>query len=64
MISPSADPDDPRWYTDAIIYELHVRSFAEQATVQHTLRKRIAARLKKEGVALASTRVAVVKREP
>src|SRR5579883_1246690 len=29
MIIPSADPDDPRWYKDAIIYELHVRSFAD-----------------------------------
>ena len=42
----------------------HVRSFGDQTAVQHTMRKRIAARLKKEGVALASTRVAVVKREP
>jgi small-conductance mechanosensitive channel len=42
----------------------HVRSFGEQTAVQHTLRKRIAARLKKEGVELASTRVAVVRREP
>jgi maltose alpha-D-glucosyltransferase/alpha-amylase len=29
MSNPSADPDDPRWYKDAIIYELHVRSFSD-----------------------------------
>jgi small-conductance mechanosensitive channel len=42
----------------------HVRSFGEQGPVQHAVRKRIAARLRKEGVPLASTRVAVLKREP
>jgi small-conductance mechanosensitive channel len=42
----------------------HVRSFAEQGPAQAALRKRIAARLRKEGVPLASTRVAILKREP
>jgi small-conductance mechanosensitive channel len=41
----------------------HARSFAEQGAVQHALRKRVAARLKKEGIALSSVRVAVLKRE-
>lgn len=40
----------------------HVQSFAEQGGVQHALRKRIAARLKKEGIGLASASV-VVRRE-
>jgi small-conductance mechanosensitive channel len=40
-----------------------VRSFADQAVVQPALRKRIAARLKKEGIALSTTRVAVLKRD-
>jgi small-conductance mechanosensitive channel len=37
------------------------RTFADQAPIQHALRKRIAARLKKEGIALSSVRVAVLK---
>jgi small-conductance mechanosensitive channel len=40
----------------------HVRSFGDQGGVQHALRKRIAARLKKEGVPLANVRTAVLKR--
>jgi small-conductance mechanosensitive channel len=40
-----------------------VRSFGEQASVQHAIRKRIAARLKKEGIALNTVRAAVLKRE-
>jgi small-conductance mechanosensitive channel len=41
----------------------HVRSFADQSAVQPALRKRIAARLKKEGIALSTPRVAVLKRD-
>jgi small-conductance mechanosensitive channel len=41
----------------------HVRSFADQATVQSALRKRIAARLKREGIEPSSVRIAVLKRE-
>lgn len=41
----------------------HVRSFADQSVVQPALRKRIAARLKKEGIALSTPRVAVLKRD-
>jgi small-conductance mechanosensitive channel len=41
----------------------HVRSFADQGVVQPALRKRIAARLKKEGIALSTPRVAVLKRD-
>jgi small-conductance mechanosensitive channel len=41
----------------------HVRSFGEQAAVQHAIRKRVAARLRKEGITLSSVRVAVLKRE-
>jgi small-conductance mechanosensitive channel len=41
----------------------HVRSFGEQGSVQHTLRKRIANRLKKDGIELAAVRTAVLKRE-
>jgi small-conductance mechanosensitive channel len=39
------------------------RSFAEQFSVQNAIRKRVAARLKREGIALSSVRVAVLKRE-
>jgi small-conductance mechanosensitive channel len=41
----------------------HVSSFKEQLSVQHTIRKRLAARLKKEGIALATVRAAILKRE-
>jgi small-conductance mechanosensitive channel len=41
----------------------HVLSFADQSVVQPALRKRIAARLKKEGIALSTPRVAVLKRD-
>ena len=41
----------------------HVRSFADQSVVQPALRKRIAARLKREGIALSTPRVAVLKRD-
>jgi small-conductance mechanosensitive channel len=41
----------------------HARSFAEQAPAQHALRKRIAARLKREKIDLASVRVAVLKKD-
>jgi small-conductance mechanosensitive channel len=41
----------------------HVVTFSEQGSVQHTLRKRIAMRLKKEGIALPNVRTAVLKRE-
>jgi small-conductance mechanosensitive channel len=41
----------------------HVRSFGDQGPVQHTLRRRIAARLKKEGIGLSAVRTAVLKRE-
>jgi small-conductance mechanosensitive channel len=39
----------------------HVRSYGDQGSVQHALRKRVAARLKKEGIALSQTRVALIK---
>jgi small-conductance mechanosensitive channel len=38
-----------------------VRTFGDQGAVQHALRKRIAARFKKDGIALASVRAAVFK---
>jgi small-conductance mechanosensitive channel len=41
----------------------HVLSFADQSVVQPALRKRIAARLKKEGIALSAPKVAVLKRD-
>jgi small-conductance mechanosensitive channel len=41
----------------------HVRSYGDQGPVQHTLRRRIAARLKKEGVVLSAVRAVVVKRD-
>jgi small-conductance mechanosensitive channel len=41
----------------------HVASFSEQVNVQHAIRKRLAARLKKEGIALATVRTAILKRE-
>jgi small-conductance mechanosensitive channel len=41
----------------------HVRSFADQGVVQPALRKRIAARLKKEGLATSAVKVAVLKRD-
>jgi small-conductance mechanosensitive channel len=41
----------------------HVASFAEQGSVQHAIRMRIAKRLKKEGIALSAVRAAVLKRE-
>jgi small-conductance mechanosensitive channel len=41
----------------------HVRSFEDQGAVQAALRKRIAARLKREGIEPSSPRVAVLKRE-
>lgn len=39
----------------------HVRSFGDQGSVQHAMRKRIAARFKKEGIPLSQTRVALIK---
>lgn len=39
----------------------HVRSFGDQGSVQHALRKRIAARLRKDGIPLSQTRVALIK---
>jgi hypothetical protein len=41
----------------------HVVSFAEQGSVQHTIRKRVAMRLKKEGIALGTVSAAVLRRE-
>jgi small-conductance mechanosensitive channel len=41
----------------------HVRSYDAQGGVQHALRKRIAARLKRDGVAPSNVRVAVLKHE-
>jgi len=41
----------------------HVRAFGDQGPVQSALRKRIAARLRKEGIPLSSVRAAVLKRE-
>jgi small-conductance mechanosensitive channel len=41
----------------------HVRSFGDQGPVQHAMRKRVAARLKREGIAMATARVAVLKRD-
>jgi small-conductance mechanosensitive channel len=39
----------------------HVRSFGDQGAVQHALRKRIAARFRKEGIVLSQMRVALIK---
>jgi len=39
----------------------HVRSFSEQGSVQHTVRKRIASRLRKDGIELAAVRGVVLK---
>ncbi|MDP9001085.1 MAG: mechanosensitive ion channel family protein, partial [Myxococcota bacterium] len=47
----------------AFTVHFHVRSFADQAPVQHALRKRIAARFRKDGIPLANVRVAVLKRD-
>lgn len=48
----------------AFSMSFHVRSFADQLPVQHAIRKRVAARLKKEGIALSDVRTAVLnKRE-
>ncbi len=47
----------------AFTVHFHVRSFGDQGPVQHALRKRIAARLKKEGVAMAAAATAVLKRD-
>jgi small-conductance mechanosensitive channel len=41
----------------------HVSAFNEQGAVQHTIRKRLAARLKKEGIALSTVRTAILRRE-
>ena len=41
----------------------HAHSFADQAKVQHALRKRIASRLRKDGIGLATVRAAILKRE-
>jgi small-conductance mechanosensitive channel len=38
-----------------------VRSFGDQTAVQHALRKRVAARFRKDGIAFASVRTAVLK---
>jgi small-conductance mechanosensitive channel len=43
--------------------QFHVRSFGDQGNVQHAIRKRVAARFKREGIALATVRTAVLKRE-
>jgi small-conductance mechanosensitive channel len=41
----------------------HVDTFERQGSVQHAIRKRVAIRLKKEGIPLSSVRTAVLKRE-
>jgi small-conductance mechanosensitive channel len=41
----------------------HVRSFSEQVGVQHAVRKRVAARFRKDGIAFAAVRTAVLKRD-
>jgi small-conductance mechanosensitive channel len=41
----------------------HVRSFSEQASVQHAVRKRIASRFRKDGIAFAAVRTAVLRRD-
>jgi small-conductance mechanosensitive channel len=48
----------------AFTVTFHVRSFADQGPVQHALRMRIAARLKKEAIALASFRGLQTRGEP
>jgi small-conductance mechanosensitive channel len=40
-----------------------VRSFGDQGTVQHALRKRIATRFKKDGITIATARAAILKRD-
>jgi small-conductance mechanosensitive channel len=47
----------------AFTVSFHVRTFTDQTKVQHTLRKRIASRLKREGIPLATGFTAVFKRE-
>ena len=47
----------------AFTVSFYARTFADQGAVQHALRKRVAARLKREGIALSSVRVAVLKKE-
>jgi len=41
----------------------HVRSFADQLPVQQAIRKRVAARLKKDGIAMSDVRTRVIKRD-
>jgi small-conductance mechanosensitive channel len=55
----------PGFVDGAIAFTIYfyARTFADQGAVQHALRKRVAARLKKEGIALSSVRVAVLKGE-
>jgi small-conductance mechanosensitive channel len=43
--------------------QFQVRSFGEQASVQHAIRKRVAARFKKEGISLNTVRTAVLKKD-
>jgi small-conductance mechanosensitive channel len=47
----------------AFTVNFHVRSFGEQGAAQHTLRKRIAVRLKKERLSLFGPRTVVLKHE-
>ena len=47
----------------AFTVSFHVRSYGDQGPVQHTLRRRIAARLKREGIAPSEMRAAVLKHE-
>jgi small-conductance mechanosensitive channel len=47
----------------AFTVSFHARSFGEQWAVQHTLRKRVASRLKREGIPLSSVRAVLLKRD-
>jgi small-conductance mechanosensitive channel len=47
----------------AFTVSFYVRAFNEQGNVQHAIRKRLARRLKKEGIALSAMRTAILKKE-
>lgn len=47
----------------AFTIHFHVRSFSAQNNAQHTLRKRVAARLRREGIPLAAVRSVLLRRE-
>jgi small-conductance mechanosensitive channel len=51
-------------FVDGIVgftISFHVRTFGDQGSVQHAVRKRVASRFKKDGIALASARAVVLR---